>query len=515
MPLSLPDTSSLTLFKSSASMTSRINNDLLSILSSTGFDEYDNLKGVKRMDVSTAPPSPVNCSISIERRVNSADILRVRRNSDKSSLLSNKKHPDWVKSILSRLQLVFLKRNDQKSEKIPEDESIINDLSTSSRSSSSVDTVQVVGRDNSFVDHNKDVITPNLDKNNKSDVDSNIGLSQQDICDAIIPKSLDHHYDEDSNLKDSSNNESSSFFDVCAQTPRHFSKEPEVLGKVGRFTIVREREDFNTTMFDQCHCHEKPCRFSANGGVHPVLPPESLPELVPHYPQFYPANAYTPPIRIPVQKNLASYKISSQQYGTQLRHNSWDSIALYRPGVSQSSLYTQQSSAATSRSSLSSLKYSSDSTSVNKITTSNNCDLINTRGLSKNIINKSIKPPSPVVNGLVRPKRSSSSNKVTENLLQEILYDRRQQLLPTATSKLETHEPYTTINSHTGRKFEVEWSSSSSETASSPSSTMSSGISLASSPNSSLYSIQGGASTRSSTLSSKCGRKFVISRNNE
>ncbi|CAG8809223.1 14394_t:CDS:1, partial [Racocetra persica] len=387
MPLPLPDTSSLSLFKSPPSMTSRIHNDLLNIPSSTGFDEYDNLKSAEksaeRMDISTAPPSPVNCSVSIERRVNSADILRVRRNSDRSSLSFNtKKHTDWLKTILSRLQFVFLKRNDQKSDKIPEDDSI--NVSASSRSSTSVDTVRVVARDNSLVDHDKDVITPTLDVN-KSEVNSNISLSQQnvcqqntcqqdicqqDICDAVIPKSLDHHY-EDSTLKVSSE---SSLFEVCAQTPRHFSKEPEVLGKVGRFTIVRESEDFNTTMFDQCHCHEKPCRFSANGGVHPVLPPEALPDLVPHHSQFhhsqfYPVNTYnSPPIRIPVHSNsvnLASYKLSSQQkYGTQLKHYSWDSVAPYRPGVSQSSsLYTHQSSAATSRSSLSPLKYSSDSTS--------------------------------------------------------------------------------------------------------------------------------------------------------
>jgi len=74
---------------------------------------------------------------------------------------------------------------------------------------------------------------------------------------------------------------SSTVFEKCAQTPRHYAKETEVLGKVGRFTIVREREDFDTTYFDQCHCQQKPCRFSTNGcsGTHPVLPPESLPQL--------------------------------------------------------------------------------------------------------------------------------------------------------------------------------------------------------------------------------------------
>ncbi|CAG8510729.1 6080_t:CDS:2 [Dentiscutata erythropus] len=427
MPLPLPDTGSLSLFKGPSSMTSRINNDLLGVPSSTGFDEY-NLKGAKRMDVSTAPPSPVNCSISIERRVNSADILRVRRNSDKSPLLNNKRQSDWWKSFLSRIQQIpFLKRNEQKISKDVYTSEI--DLSATSRSSSSVD-VRAISCDNNIV----------------------------------------------------------SVFDVCAQTPRHFSKEPEVLGKVGRFTIVREREDFSTTLFDQCHCQEKPCRFSANGGDHPVMPPETLPDLIPYTSQSCIVNESSPPIRIPIHKdsmNLASYKLSCQQYGAQMRQNSWESIAPYRPGVSQSSsiytqnsLYTQQSSAATSRTSLSSLKYSTDSSNINvtnnKISTSYSSDLALSRSRSKNIVNKSIKPPSPVANG-----------------------------------PFETNEPHTTISSHTGRKFEV-WSSSSSESASSPSSTMSSSIlSMSSSPNNSLYSLQG-TSTRCSTLSSKHGRKFEV-----
>ncbi|KAF0539078.1 hypothetical protein F8M41_007346 [Gigaspora margarita] len=300
-------------------------------------------------------------------------------------------------------------------------------------------------------------------------------------------------------------------------------------------------------MFDQCHCQEKPCRFSANGGVHPVLPPETLPDLIPHSSQFYTINESTSPIRIPVyrdSKNLASYKLSCQQYNSTQRHNSWESITPYRPGLSrgssiytQNSLYTSQSSAATSRSSLSSLRYSTDFSNANimnnKTTTTYSSDLASTRGRSKNVINKPIKPPSPVANGRVRQKRSLSSNfKASDNnLLQEILNDRRQQLLPTtttttttttststttttttskSTSKSETNEPHTTISSHTGRKFEVEWRPSSSEPESSPSSTMSSSVlSMSSSPNSSIYSTQG-ASTRSSTLSSKQGRKFEV-----
>ncbi|CAG8699168.1 19838_t:CDS:2 [Gigaspora rosea] len=399
IPFPLSETGSLSLFKSPSSMTSRINNDLLGVPSTT---DFSSLKSVKRMDVSTAPPSPVNHSISVERRVNSADILRVKRNNgnnnEKISLLNNKKQSDWWKSFLSRIQqFPFLKRNDQKSLKDLSTGEI--DLSTFSR-----------------------------------------------------------------------------------------SKKPEVLGKIGRFTIIREREDFNTTMFDQCHCQEKPCRFSANGGDHPVLPPETLPDLIPHSSQFYTINESASPIRIPVyrdSRNLASYKLSCQQYNSQ-RHNSWESITPYRPGLSrgssiytQNSLYTSQSSAATSRSSLSSLRYSTDFSNANimnnKTTTSYLSDLASTRGRSKNVINKPIKPPSPVANG-------------------------------------PTNEPHTTISSHTGRKFEVEWrpSSSSSEPASSPSSTMSSSVlSMSSSPNSSIYSAQG-ASTRSSTLSSKQGRKFEV-----
>ncbi|CAG8637870.1 20996_t:CDS:2 [Gigaspora margarita] len=423
IPFPLSETGSLSLFKSPSSMTSRINNDLLGVPSTT---DFSSLKNVKRMDVSTAPPSPVNHSISVERR-----------------------QSDWWKSFLSRIQQIpFLKRNDQKS--LKDLSTGENDLSTTSRSS-----VDVVNCDNNtIIDHDKDLNTTTL-------------------------------LDNDPNMV--SSDEKSSFFDVCAQTPRHFSEKPEVLGKVGRFTIIREREDFNTTMFDQCHCQEKPCRFSANGGVHPVLPPETLPDLIPHSSQFYTINESTSPIRIPVyrdSKNLASYKLSCQQYNSSHRHNSWESITPYRPGLSrgssiytQNSLYTSQSSAATSRSSLSSLRYSTDFSNANimnnKTTTTYSSDLASTRGRSKNVINKPIKPPSPVANG-------------------------------------RTNEPHTTISSHTGRKFEVEWRPSSSEPASSPSSTMSSSVlCMSSSPNSSIYSTQG-ASTRSSTLSSKQGRKFEV-----
>src|SRR5439155_26089574 len=37
-----------------------------------------------------------------------------------------------------------------------------------------------------------------------------------------------------------SNRRTSSLFEICAQTPRHNTSEAEILGKVGRFTIVRE-----------------------------------------------------------------------------------------------------------------------------------------------------------------------------------------------------------------------------------------------------------------------------------
>ncbi|CAH1767026.1 15635_t:CDS:2, partial [Entrophospora sp. SA101] len=60
----------------------------------------------------------------------------------------------------------------------------------------------------------------------------------------------------------SSSPSTSTIFEVYAQLPRRFSNEVEVLGKVGRFTIVREREDYDTTKFDQCHCIQKPCPYS-------------------------------------------------------------------------------------------------------------------------------------------------------------------------------------------------------------------------------------------------------------
>nr|CAG8502753.1 12687_t:CDS:2 [Entrophospora candida] len=72
----------------------------------------------------------------------------------------------------------------------------------------------------------------------------------------------------------SSSPSTSTIFEIYAQLPRRFSNEVEVLGKVGRFTIVREREDYDTTKFDQCHCIQKPCPYSLEGGRHPPPPPK-------------------------------------------------------------------------------------------------------------------------------------------------------------------------------------------------------------------------------------------------
>ncbi|RIA98102.1 hypothetical protein C1645_750604 [Glomus cerebriforme] len=96
---------------------------------------------------------------------------------------------------------------------------------------------------------------------------------------------------------------------------------------------------------------------------------------------------------------------------------------------------------------------------------------------------------------------------------------------PTTPSKFSLshpNEPHTTINSHSGRKFEVEWnttaksssssstsSTSSSDTSYSPPSTISSVFSMGSSPDK-KSTTNNTLSRRCSTLSSKCGRKFEV-----
>ncbi|CAG8582218.1 4223_t:CDS:2 [Diversispora eburnea] len=75
------------------------------------------------------------------------------------------------------------------------------------------------------------------------------------------------------------NHKTTSIFEECAQTPRHKTKEAEVLRQVGRFTIVRESEDFNTTMFDQCHCLQKPLNRKLSNQSFISSQPRSLPSL--------------------------------------------------------------------------------------------------------------------------------------------------------------------------------------------------------------------------------------------
>jgi len=356
---------------------------------------------------------------------------------------------------------------------------------------------------------------------------------------------------------------SSSVFEKCAQTPRHFAKETEVLGKVGRFTIVREREDFDTTYFDQCHCQQKPCRFSTNGcsGTHPILPPESLPQLC--------NNARQQAAAIAHHQMLISSK-----------HHSWSSSSSLKP---RRSLYCSPTpSSNSSRHSLPQLQnnanngacptpiFISKSTAASAITinsrgvlpqsaSSPNLVHLNQRTKSENVNkqptlrnnnnNNNSRPNSNIIisgknptnNGSYYPQCNTNSSmmkkakkpslinmKSTEPILLPTTNTPSTPPTPTYPSKFSHHnpnEPHTTINSHTGRKFEVEWSSSSTTASSSstsstsstsssdpspsPSSTISSVFSMASSPEKSITN-SNTLSRRCSTLSSKCGRKFEV-----
>jgi len=380
---------------------------------------------------------------------------------------------------------------------------------------------------------------------------------------------------------------SSSVFEECAKTPRHFAKEPEVLGKVGRFTIVREREDFDTTYFDQCHCQQKPCRFSSNGcsGAHPILPPDN-------------DNDHDrPPVR-----NLIQQVTPISNYSCSNKNDSWSS------SKSNRSFYSNNTpSSNSSRNSLPSLqqKYNNNLNGscptpipVSKVTPHNvpssNSSIsrvilpqsssspnlvhlnqrskIENKNISKNINNGLLNPnnniivvgnhsgkypnPSTNNNGSYYPQCNNYSTTVIKKSKKPSLVNiksteeqqRRLSMPPTPTppnyqplnshsssnpstptnpSKFSLHhpnEPHTTINSHSGRKFEVEWnttsksssssstsSTSSSDTAYSPPSTISSVFSMASSPDKkSTISNNSTLSRRCSTLSSKCGRKFEV-----
>ncbi|CAB4396704.1 unnamed protein product [Rhizophagus irregularis] len=365
-----------------------------------------------------------------------------------------------------------------------------------------------------------------------------------------------------------SNSSPNSVFEECAKTPRHFAKEPEVLGKVGRFTIVRERADFDTTYFDKCHCQQKPCRFSSSGcgGTHPVLPPDDENDR--------------PPIR--------------RQQVTSISHH--QSCSNKSDSKSRRSFYSNNTPSNSSRNSLPSLQQkfpvnvscipvskattpnvpSSNSSSISRVilpqsSSSPNLVHLNQRSkienknISKNLPNSSsiivggnsgkylnITPTNN--NGSYYPQCNNYSTAVIKKSKKPSLVNiksteeqqRRLSMPPTSTqptqplnlsssstpttptnpSKFSLYHhpnepPHTTINSHSGRKFEVEWnttaksssssstsSSSSSDTAYSPPSTISSVFSMASSPD--KKSTINTLSRRCSTLSSKCGRKFEV-----
>ncbi|CAI2164343.1 9660_t:CDS:1 [Funneliformis geosporum] len=423
--------------------------------------------------------------------------------------------------------------------------------------------------------------------------------------------------------EDSKRLSTSSVFEKYAQTPRHFTKETEVLGKVGRFTIVREREDFDTTYFDQCHCQQKPCRLSLNGGTHPILEPE----LLGQFPFPY-HHVSSHPISIPMRHNSlkgvgvnnggvslrsSTYSqhltqqdaqqfatIAYQQMQMQMNSNNRNSCPSISSSKSSRSFYCQHTPTSTSsRRSLPSLQKQNGVINVNNNTnsawpmpmpiivskvasaaaaspsvscrgvlpqsaSSPNLVHLHQRSKGENMCyNKSTRINSRNINIIIGGKHSNPQShhgsyyyphcpsSVNSNTPSLMLKTKKSSLInmkatqeqqrrssippplspttstPTTPSKLSfshhqtSNEPHTTINSHSGRKFEVEWttktssstsstSSTSSETASSPSSTISSLFSMASSPSTSVNSTTSTLSRQCSTLSSKCGRKFEV-----
>jgi hypothetical protein len=355
---------------------------------------------------------------------------------------------------------------------------------------------------------------------------------------------------------------SSTTFEKCAQTPRHFAKEAEVLGKVGRFTIVREREDFDTTYFDQCHCQQKPCRFSTNGcsGTHPILPPESLPQL---------CNK---------NKNNNHHQAAAIAHQQSIEHNSWSSSSRPRSSLycnpvpysnsSRHSLPPLQNntnngmiSVPIVASKVSAAAFTNCRGILSQSASSPNLVHLNQRIKSENIVNKHptsrnnnngrlnvsnniiVSGKNQSNNGSYYPQSTTNSSVVKKVKKPSLINMKSTEFVlhhtssttnspststpptPTYPSKFSHHnsnEPHTTINSHSGRKFEVEWSSSltttssstsstsstsSSDPSPSPSSTISSVFSMGSSPDKSTTST---LSRRCSTLSSKCGRKFEV-----
>ncbi|CAG8508695.1 4274_t:CDS:2 [Funneliformis caledonium] len=564
-------------------------------------------------------------AIPLERRVRSLEgstLLKSNRRISNASNLTSKnfiRKPSWYKSIFARIHNSMLRWNDD------DDNRIIDP-----------DKVGGENKDSTHVTNNSG---GDLNVTAEDDKDHNIndgaeykigGKKHRDFYDMTLLNQSQNPNPSPSNVLSSTSSAtnsdegvdskrlSTSVFEKYAQTPRHFTKETEVLGKVGRFTIVREREDFDTTYFDQCHCQQKPCRFSLNGGTHPILEPELLPQF-----QFHDASSH--PISIPMRHNSlkgvgvnnplrsSTYlthqdaqqfaAIAQQQMQIQINSNNRNSCPSISSSRSPRYFYCQPTPSSTSsRRSLPSMQKNNGVININnningawpvpmpiivskvasaaaaspsvscrgvlpQSASSPNLVHLHQRSKGENVCyNKSTsRINSRNANIIIGGKQSNlpshhgsyyyphCSSPVNSNAPSLMIKTKKSSLVnmkatqerrlsippssspttsavpsstPTTPSKLSSsqntsNEPHTTINSHSGRKFEVEWttktssstsstSSTSSETASSPSSTISSLFSMASSPGTSVNSVNSTLSRQCSTLSSKCGRKFEV-----
>ncbi|CAG8582305.1 13178_t:CDS:2, partial [Acaulospora colombiana] len=417
MPLTLPGAGSFSFFKSPPlTTTSLIFNDEHNISTLSATTSSSNLNNKTAAATETRDPcnaipaesridngsiksektsNLLNPVVSAERRARSVDaaINRCRRGSNCSSKASNKK-PVWFKTLMHRMQQTFFRFNNESGGQVK-----VNDDVSSPRPRSSADAVR------------QEVC------NRATDEQENTVLSPDEEC-------------------------------IEQEDSDHPMPKPEVLHQAGRFTIVREREDFDTIIFDQCHCLQKPCKYLSSGGVHPPPPLELSSESTP-----YPSRT----------RNMnESEGVWNNNNKSHLQPNA--------------NIHGRTVSSAT------------------------------TRARKPSIVNmhQEFLPSKRHSSVFVAPTSSSSHHHSSSS----------------RTSISSSHEPHTTISSHSGRKFEVEWysssvassnSSASSEfVSSSPASTISA-FSFASSPGTNSYSPATTLSRqRSSTLSSKHGRKFEV-----
>ncbi|GES80525.1 hypothetical protein GLOIN_2v1654631 [Rhizophagus clarus] len=506
-------------------------------------------------NISAYHPSLNNFVIPLDRRVRSLDNSETstksnRRSSNASNSSSSKNTNNrkaWYKSIFVRIHQTFSRSNDGDTDKDDSKSNITNDYDDNTVENNSNNEV-VTGSES---DDDPIIMKP---KNIEAGTEANSFICHGNTHDfyvvtkngsmsdgSMLNGSLSNGSLSNGPLKSQSspNFIPPSVFEECAKTPRHFAKEPEVLGKVGRFTIVREREDFDTTYFDQCHCQQKPCRFSTNGcsGTHPVLPPGKESDRPSrHLSQvstcsnkndswsssksrrsFYSNNTPSSnssrsslqqqkyygvcPTPIMVSKPITpNFSSSNSSFPTHCR------VILPQSSSSPNLVHLNQRSKFDGVQNKNTLKNMNCYPNSNIIVGGNSVSMKSTeeekRRLSMPPTTTPPTPPQPL-------NLNSSSTPTTPTTLQKFHYH-------------HPNEPHTTINSHSGRKFEVEWnttaksssssstsSSSSSDTAYSPPSTISSAFSMASSPDK-KSTINNTLSRRCSTLSSKCGRKFEV-----